>query len=716
MDLKAKTGTGKKVENENEGNLGLALAGGTLAAVSMMAAASNPSSSVSGPSGPSGASGERGKKSNTTKDGAYRAGLPCKNTQCKSYGMPHPNCRCYPGFAKGGEVGSYCDEDRAHKSGCQYFADGGDVEEFELSPAAKEEEFELSPTAKEEKLELSPNVEGTSDTAEKVGTAAENFAKGYLGPLATGAQTAMGMVPGLEALSREKQVERAEKHPDIALGSEIAGLGTGVLTGTGLAGLAGKIGPAAGGIAALPLPNSAYHVGSQLISALIQGGIISGGDEVSKYILGQGPGLSTSAMYTLEGGLWNLVGSALGIPTGVVASKFGKAGSRALAFIEGFGTGSPKVVGRPNYSQTNSFNSGVRIREMFSGPNVMERLLVPAGGIAGGARGIWQGATGDDNMMDKINNVIFSGLTGLGIGTAAKYGGPLILKLAVSDKGQKALSAADNLSEFFTKVEKGQNRVTRGIEALFKTATPFVKLPEEDRQRAVKEMKKLRDKADKYINNGGAFGELKDEAAQSEDPQNFAEGGEVRPMGDQNYLAEFFPDQNMAINETKMRMSNYLSSLRPDDIPIDKPVFEDFSPDPDKIRDYERALDIAIDPLMILSEIQNGTLQNRDITHLVSMYPDVGNLLVDRMTQRITQAQLKGQKPPYAVRQAMSVFLGTPLTADMKPGNIRAAQNVFQAKKQALAAAPVKKTSPLNKASIQHLGNLDARTKRGQKQ
>lgn len=26
---------------------------------------------------------------------AYDAGLPCRNTECKSHGLPHPNCRCY---------------------------------------------------------------------------------------------------------------------------------------------------------------------------------------------------------------------------------------------------------------------------------------------------------------------------------------------------------------------------------------------------------------------------------------------------------------------------------------------------------------------------------------------------------------------------------------------------------------------------------------------
>lgn len=60
---------------------------------------------------------------------------PCLNSSCKSFGVSHPNCRCYGGnsqvgmgegrFAEGGEVESYCASDRPHMEGCEYFAEGG---------------------------------------------------------------------------------------------------------------------------------------------------------------------------------------------------------------------------------------------------------------------------------------------------------------------------------------------------------------------------------------------------------------------------------------------------------------------------------------------------------------------------------------------------------------------------------------------------------------
>ncbi len=49
---------------------------------------------------------------------------PCKNPNCKSHGKPHPNCRCYGGYAKGGVVQSACESGSYHHPSCQYYADG----------------------------------------------------------------------------------------------------------------------------------------------------------------------------------------------------------------------------------------------------------------------------------------------------------------------------------------------------------------------------------------------------------------------------------------------------------------------------------------------------------------------------------------------------------------------------------------------------------------
>lgn len=64
---------------------------------------------------------------------------PCINPSCKSYGRSHPNCRCYGGnehvmanFSEGGEVDSFCSQDRPHQDDCEYYAGGGRVSDREI--------------------------------------------------------------------------------------------------------------------------------------------------------------------------------------------------------------------------------------------------------------------------------------------------------------------------------------------------------------------------------------------------------------------------------------------------------------------------------------------------------------------------------------------------------------------------------------------------------
>ncbi len=67
---------------------------------------------------------------------------PCENPSCKSFGKPHPNCRCHSEMAEGGEASPFCSMTRPHEKGCQYFAGGGEVDPLleAATPAAVPED------------------------------------------------------------------------------------------------------------------------------------------------------------------------------------------------------------------------------------------------------------------------------------------------------------------------------------------------------------------------------------------------------------------------------------------------------------------------------------------------------------------------------------------------------------------------------------------------
>lgn len=59
---------------------------------------------------------------------------PCINTDCRSYGRPHPNCLCFGPLSQAGkfeyaEGGEVCSSNHGHHDSCEHFADGGTITE-----------------------------------------------------------------------------------------------------------------------------------------------------------------------------------------------------------------------------------------------------------------------------------------------------------------------------------------------------------------------------------------------------------------------------------------------------------------------------------------------------------------------------------------------------------------------------------------------------------
>jgi hypothetical protein len=182
-----------------------------------------------------------------------------------------------------------------------------------------------------------------------------------------------------------------------------------------------------------------------------------------------------------------------------------------------------------------------------------------------------------------------------------------------------------------------------------------------------------------------------------------------------NPIATHYPDQNILLQAAKGRVSGYLNSIRPLKF-APKLAFDSEPDNRDQKKSYKSALDIANKPLSILGKIQKGTVQANDIKHFTSMYPEMHDHLSKKITEKIMEAQLKGQKPNHKVRQGLSMFLGAPLSGEMKPANIMAAQATFQMQQAQPAPAPKKKLSAIGKTDDHHLTAIQAATGRQQKQ
>ena len=247
-------------------------------------------------------------------------------------------------------------------------------------------------------------------------------------------------------------------------------------------------------------------------------------------------------------------------------------------------------------------------------------------------------------------------------------------------------------------VRKGNAKITASMKALFEDPKSL--------KRAVPDVK-ARERLAKHLESGGIAQSLKD--------------GDAPELEDSS-IAKAYPAQNVLLNASRAAREGYLNSLRPQDISIKLP-FDDEPDQSEHRRMYEQALDLANDPLSVIPEIGHGTLETSHVKHLGAMAPELSDLLKRKMTEKVMQAQLKDQKPPYHVRQAMSLFMGTDLSSELTPQSIAAAQATF-ATKPAPDQPPTGKGKPhkaskgastLSKADQAFLTDSQARQAREQK-
>lgn len=260
-------------------------------------------------------------------------------------------------------------------------------------------------------------------------------------------------------------------------------------------------------------------------------------------------------------------------------------------------------------------------------------------------------------------------------------------------------------------IKRGQKRLKDHVECLFEGG----KIDHYDDEKA-------HERIDEWIKKGGVTQDLLDEHHNSH-PTVMADGGAVdKPKSKlhNESLAGAYPEQNIMLQAAKGRMSNYLNSIRPQDN-MPRLAFDDEMKDKQKEKDYKKALKMAANPLRILNKIQRGTIVPEDVKNLKNLHPEVGEALQQRLTEKIMKAQLEKKKPPLHIRQGLSLLLGVPLSGEVSPQNIQAAQAVFAPKQQMQGpqGQPVtknkKNTSTLTDVNDSYETSIQSRIERQQK-
>lgn len=167
----------------------------------------------------------------------------------------------------------------------------------------------------------------------------------------------------------------------------------------------------------------------------------------------------------------------------------------------------------------------------------------------------------------------------------------------------------------------------------------------------------------------------------------------------------YLPNHATALTQTSVNAVNYLNSLRPD-VPKQSPLDSDLKPSAAQKAQYDRALDIAENPLVVVHSIKEGTLTPQDLLSLKTMYPSLYGSLQQKLTNEMIQSLSKGNSIPYKTRMGLSLFMGQSLDSTMTPQGILSNQATFQQNVSPTQKGPEARTGHSMKA-LSKVASLD---------
>jgi len=139
-------------------------------------------------------------------------------------------------------------------------------------------------------------------------------------------------------------------------------------------------------------------------------------------------------------------------------------------------------------------------------------------------------------------------------------------------------------------------------------------------------------------------------------------------------IGHYLPNQAGTLGATAAKAVNYFQSIKPTQpkmSPLDKPMpvgkFEEAV--------YNRQIDLAQDPRLLLEHVKSGTIIPQDVTTIQTIFPALYESMCEKASERLIEAQTEGTLIPYHQKVALSMLLGEPLDTTMTQ---MAAQAIIQ--------------------------------------
>lgn len=129
-------------------------------------------------------------------------------------------------------------------------------------------------------------------------------------------------------------------------------------------------------------------------------------------------------------------------------------------------------------------------------------------------------------------------------------------------------------------------------------------------------------------------------------------------------LGHYMPEHAQAAAQTAMAAKNLFDQLKPKQSQPN-PLDELSNIDPYKQAAYDRQLDIASQPLLVLKHAREGTLQIADLNTINTVYPGLLKKIASETYEQMIQSKTDGNAIPYKQRLSISMLTGQPLDSTM---------------------------------------------------
>lgn len=129
-------------------------------------------------------------------------------------------------------------------------------------------------------------------------------------------------------------------------------------------------------------------------------------------------------------------------------------------------------------------------------------------------------------------------------------------------------------------------------------------------------------------------------------------------------IGSYLPQHATAAAKVAAQATNYLESLKPKQ-PQTGMLDEPIPVDKNAQAKYDRALDIAQQPLMVLKHAKDGTLLPQDIQTIQTIYPAVRQEIAQKLGEELVNAKNNGVTIPYQQKLGIAAILGQPIDSLM---------------------------------------------------